>query len=35
LVKLLQDRSSKEIMLAVHKALKQIDPQAAAKAGVN
>ncbi len=35
LVKLLQDRSSKEIMLAVPKALKQIDPQAAAKAGIN
>ena len=34
LVKLLQDRSSKDIMLAVPKALKQIDPQAAAEAGV-
>jgi HEAT repeat protein len=34
LIKLLSDRSSKEIMEAVPKALKKIDPEAAAKAGV-
>ena len=34
LVKLLQDQSSKDIMRTVPLALKQIDPQAAAKAGV-
>ena len=34
LIKLLGDRSSKDIMEAVPKALKQIDPEAAAKAGV-
>ncbi len=34
LVKLLTDRSSKEIIIAVPRALKQIDPEAAARAGV-
>jgi hypothetical protein len=34
LVKLLTDRSSKEIVIAVPRALKQIDPEAAARAGV-
>jgi hypothetical protein len=34
LVKLLTDRSSKEIVIAVPRALKQIDPDAAARAGV-
>ena len=34
LVKLLADRSSKEIVIAVPRALKQIDPEAAARAGV-
>ena len=34
LVKLLADRSSKDIIVAVPKALKRIDPEAAAKAGV-
>jgi hypothetical protein len=34
LVKLLADRSSKDIMAAVPTALKNIDPDAAAKAGV-
>lgn len=35
LVKLLEDRSSKDIMQAVPKALKLIDPDAAAQAGVH
>lgn len=34
IVELLKDRSSKDIMRAVPKALKKIDPEAAAKAGV-
>ncbi len=34
LVKLLADRSSKDIIVAVPTALKNIDPEAAAKAGV-
>lgn len=34
LIKLLSDRSSKDIMEAVPQALKKIDPEAAAKAGV-
>jgi hypothetical protein len=34
LIKLLADRSSKDIMEAVPKALKKIDPEAAVKAGV-